>query len=118
MTLVNVGSIKWSQLLFLVWLVISDLYFFHLIVLLNPVLTCSKIRLPFAVDKVTTGMYIGIKTYRSYALSINTLLIFDMQLVNGTLFLNAKGLLLISINSLSASFVRVIVPLTTYMLHQ
>ena len=44
-------------MLFLDWLVMSDLYLFHLIVLLNPVLNCSKNALPFSVDKVTTGTY-------------------------------------------------------------
>ena len=58
-------------------------------------------------------LYIGITTSTSSAFSINALLIFDMQLVNGALFLNAKDLFLTSINYLSASFVRVIVPLTT-----
>ena len=41
--------------LFLVWLVISDLYSFHVIVLLNPVLNFSKSFLSFSVNKVTTG---------------------------------------------------------------
>ena len=40
---------------FCVRVVISDLYLFHLIVLLNPVLYCSKSVLSFLVDKVTTG---------------------------------------------------------------
>ena len=44
-------------MLFCVWLVISDLYLFHLIVLLNPVLNCSKSVLSFSVNKVTTGTY-------------------------------------------------------------
>ena len=57
MTLVNVGSVKYFKLLFLDWLVISDLYLFHLIVLLNPVLNCSKSALSFSVDKVTTATY-------------------------------------------------------------
>ena len=34
-----------------------DLYLFHLIVLLNPVLNCSKSVFSFSVDKVTTGTY-------------------------------------------------------------
>ena len=38
-------------------IVISVLYLFHLIVLLNPVLNCSKAVLSFSVDKVTTGIY-------------------------------------------------------------
>ena len=44
-------------MLFRVWLVISDLYLFHLIVLLDPVLNCSKSVLSFSVDEVTTGTY-------------------------------------------------------------
>ena len=44
---------------------------------------------------------------------INTLLIFDIQLVNGALFLNTKNLFLTSIKSLSAAFVSVISPFTT-----
>ena len=51
----------------------------------------------------------GITT--SSALSINTLLVFDIQLVNGALFLNAKDLFLMSIKLLSASFVGVIYPI-------
>ena len=47
-------------------------------------------------------------------MSINTLLIFDMQLGNGALFLNAKNLLLMSIKPLPFVFVRVIVPLKIY----
>ena len=43
--------------MFCVWLVISDLYLFHLIILLNPILHCSKSILSFLVDKVTTGTY-------------------------------------------------------------
>ena len=46
-------------------------------------------------------------------MSINTLLIFDIQLVNGALFLNAKNLHLRSIKSPFATFVRVIYPFTT-----
>ena len=45
------------KLLFCVWLVISDLYLFHLMVLLNTALNCSKSILSFSVDKVTTGTY-------------------------------------------------------------
>ena len=41
----------------LVWLVISDLYLFYLIVLLNPDFNCSKKLLSSFVDKVTTGTY-------------------------------------------------------------
>ena len=39
-------------------------------------------------------LYIGITTSKSSALWINTLLIFDMQLVNGASFLNPKNLFL------------------------
>ena len=49
----------------------------------------------------------------SSALSVNILLIFDTQLVNGTLFLNAKYLFLMSINLFLYVFKRVILPLTT-----
>ena len=38
-------------------MVISDLYLFHSIVLLNPVFNCSKSVLSFSVDKVTTETY-------------------------------------------------------------
>ena len=41
--------------MFLVWLVISDLYLFHLIILLNTGFSCSKVFLSFSIDKVTTG---------------------------------------------------------------
>ena len=44
-------------MLVLVWLVISDLYLFHLIVLLNPGFNCSKTLLSSLVDKATTGTY-------------------------------------------------------------
>ena len=44
-------------MLFLAWLVIYDLYLFHLIVILNPALNFSKSVLSFSVDKVTTGTY-------------------------------------------------------------
>ena len=57
MTFINVGSINWFQWLVLVWLVISDLYLFHLIVLLNPDFNCSKKLLSSFIDKVTTGTY-------------------------------------------------------------
>ena len=40
----------------LVWLVISDLDLFHLIVRLNPNFNCSK-KLSSLVDTVTTGTY-------------------------------------------------------------
>ena len=53
-------------------------------------------------------------TSKSSALSVNTLLIFDVQLVNGALLLNAKDLFLMSIKPPSAvAFVRVIIPLKT-----
>ena len=42
-------------MLSLVWLVISDLYLLHLVVLLSPVLNCSKSLFSFSVAKVTTG---------------------------------------------------------------
>ena len=57
MTFINVGSIKWFKWLVLVWLVISDLYLFHLIVLLNPNFNCSKKLLSSVYDKVTTRTY-------------------------------------------------------------
>ena len=63
-------------------------------------------------------MYIGITKSRSSALSINTLLIFDMQLVNGALFLNAKNLFLMLIIPLSFAFVRVIYLLSQQWTHQ
>ena len=44
-------------MLVLVCLFTSDLYLFHLIVLLNPVFNCSKSLLSYSVDKVTTGTY-------------------------------------------------------------
>ena len=50
----RLNDFKW---LVLVWLVISDLYLFHLIVLLNPDFNCSKKLLSSFVDKVTTGTY-------------------------------------------------------------
>ena len=46
-----------DQLLFIVWLDISDLYLFHLIVLLSPVFNCFNNLLSFSADKVTTGIY-------------------------------------------------------------
>ena len=55
MTSVNVESIKWFNWLVLVWLVISDLYLFHLIVLLNSDFNCSKKLLSSVIDKITTG---------------------------------------------------------------
>ena len=62
-------------------------------------------------------MYIGIATSKSSALSINTLLIFEMQLVNDKMFLNAKDLFLMSIKPLFLMlinpFVKAISPLTT-----
>ena len=53
----NVESIKQFKLLVLVCWVSSDLYLFHLIVLLNPVFNCSNNLLSSWVDKVTTGTY-------------------------------------------------------------
>ena len=44
-------------MLVLVCLVISDLYLFHFMVLLNPDSNCSKGLLSSLVDKVTTGTY-------------------------------------------------------------
>ena len=44
-------------MLVLVWLVISDLYLFHLILLLNLDFNCSNKLLSSSVDKVTTGTY-------------------------------------------------------------
>ena len=44
-------------MLVLVCLVISDLYLFHFIILLNHDFNCSKILLSSSVDKVTTGTY-------------------------------------------------------------
>ena len=41
----------------LVWLVISGLYLFHLIVLLNPDFDCSEKLLSSSVDKVTNRTY-------------------------------------------------------------
>ena len=52
----------------------------------------------------------GIATSKSSALSMSVLLIFEMQLINGALFLNAKGLFFLL---LLFVLVRVIVPLTT-----
>ena len=53
------------KLLFLVLLDISDLYLFHLIVLLNPVFSCcNRFLLPWA-EKVTTG------TYNSWSVILN-----------------------------------------------
>ena len=44
-------------MLFWFRLIISDPCLFHLIVILNPALSCSKSLLSFSVDKVTTGGY-------------------------------------------------------------
>ena len=44
-------------MLVLVWLVISDLYLFHLTLLLNLDFNCSNKLLSSSVDKVTTGTY-------------------------------------------------------------
>ena len=45
------------MLLLLVSLVISDLYFFNLMILLNPDFNYSKILLSSSVHKLTTGRY-------------------------------------------------------------
>ena len=57
MNFVNAGSIKWFKWLVLVWLVISDLYLFHLIVLLNPDYNCSKKLISTFVNKLRTRTY-------------------------------------------------------------
>ena len=57
MSLLNAGSIKWFKLLVLGWLVISDLYLFHLIALLNPVFNCANNLLLSSVDGLTIGIY-------------------------------------------------------------
>ena len=57
MILLNVGLIKEFKLLVLVWLVISDLYVFHVIVLLNSPFNCSKKLLSSSVGKITTWKY-------------------------------------------------------------
>ena len=44
-------------MLFWGWIVICDLYLFHLTVLLNPDFNCSKSFTSFSFDKVTTGIY-------------------------------------------------------------
>ena len=44
-------------MVFVVWLDISDLCLFHLIVLLNSVISSSKSLSSFSADKVTTGTY-------------------------------------------------------------
>ena len=54
-------------------------------------------------------MYIGITTSKSSALSILSPLIFEMQLMNGALFLNATFLFLFALFGLAI----VIVPFTT-----
>ena len=46
-----------SKLLFWGWTVNCDLYLFHFIVFQNPDSNCSKSFMPFAFDKVTTGIY-------------------------------------------------------------
>ena len=62
----------------------------------------------FTVFNPNCIIYIGLVIFISSALSINTLLIFDMKLVNGALFLNAKNLFHVWINPLLSVFVRVI----------
>ena len=66
LTLLNVESIKWFKLLVLVWLDISDLYLFHLIVNLDPVFNCSNNLLSTSVGKVTTEIY----NFVSFILSV------------------------------------------------
>ena len=56
-------------MLVLVWLVISDLYLFHLIVLLNLVFNCSKSILSSSTDKVTTGIYSFVSVILNVGLS-------------------------------------------------
>ena len=55
-------------MLVLVWLVVDDLYLFHLIVLLNPVPNCFKTLLSSWVDKVTTGTCIFVSVILSVAI--------------------------------------------------
>ena len=57
MTLLNVGSSELFKLLVLVCLSVSDLYLFHLVVLLNSVFNCSNNLLSSSVNKVTIGTY-------------------------------------------------------------
>ena len=51
----NVGSIRQSELLFIGFDVVSDLYFFQDIVLLNPCFIFYKNLILSFTDKVTTG---------------------------------------------------------------
>ena len=52
----NVGSIKYSKLLFFCCVVISDLYLFLEIFYLNPCVIFSKNLILSFIDKVTTGI--------------------------------------------------------------
>ena len=59
-------------------------------------------------------MYIDITTSKSSAFPINTPLIFQMQQINGALFLNANDLFLLSLILLAQRLARrEIIPLTT-----
>ena len=60
MALINIGSIRYCKLLFLVWLDISNLYLFHLILRLNPVFSCCNNLLSSWVERVTTGIQFSI----------------------------------------------------------
>ena len=52
----NVGSIKYSKLLFFCCVVISDLYLFLEIFYLNPCVIFSKNLILSFIDKVATGI--------------------------------------------------------------
>ena len=56
-------------MLFLGWIFICDLYFFHLIVLLNPDFNCSKRFISFSFDKVTTDTYNFVSVISNIAFS-------------------------------------------------
>ena len=70
---VNLGSIKWFKWLVLVWLVISHLYLFHLIVLLSPDFNCSKRLWSSIADKVTSS------TYNFVSVSLNIAFVIDQE---------------------------------------
>ena len=55
--LLNVGSTKWFKLLFFACVVISDLYLFQEINLLNACFIFSKNLILSLIDKVTTEIY-------------------------------------------------------------
>ena len=57
LTLVNVGSIKMFKLLLIAFVVICDLYLFHIISLLNPDFKLVNNLISSSLDKVTTGTY-------------------------------------------------------------